>query len=39
MPEFFLRPICRVEADTEAEATEKILEALFPRVCEIRGWA
>lgn len=39
MREYFLRPICRVEAESETEATDKIFETLVNAGIEIRGWA
>ena len=36
--EFFLRPVCRVEAGSDAEATDKVLDALGAAGIEVRGW-
>ncbi len=36
--EWFMSPVCRVEAETEWEATDKILEALTEAGIEVRGW-
>ena len=38
MKEFFINPICKIEADSEAEATEKIYDLLTNNGIEIRGW-
>jgi len=38
MPEFFLRPVLRILAESDKEATEKIYNALTPAGIQIRGW-
>lgn len=37
--EYFKRPVCMVIANSEAEATEKVFNALSDAGIEIRRWA